>query len=169
MFMVASAPLGMETSVRASVRMRVERRLMSSTVPDAVAETAVVADADDFIGQNGNSAKKIFECLLCGECDGNAANAESGEHGGQVEAQDADRGQDGDDHHQRCQQPLAQYHQGSGADAARADGMDAQALHREAGGAQQKPEETDADDNPDGPGVIKTWQQRQAEVAPITR
>jgi hypothetical protein len=33
--------------------------------------------------------------------------------------------------------------------------MDAQALHREAGGAQQKPEEADADENADDPVVIK--------------
>jgi hypothetical protein len=42
--------------------------------------------------------------------------------------------------------------------------MDAQALHGKAGDSEQKPEETDADKNADGSVVIKTWQQRQAEV-----
>src|SRR5271157_513436 len=45
-----------------------------------------------------------------------------------------------------------------------ADGMDAEALHREAAGAQQKPEKADANENADHPVVIKTCQQRQAEV-----
>ena len=88
MFMVASAPLGMESSVRSAVRMRVERRLMSSTVPTRSPKRQVVADANDFVGQNGNSAEKIFERLLRGEGDGNAADAEAGEHRGQVEAED---------------------------------------------------------------------------------
>ena len=62
------------------------------------------------------------------------------------------------------ERPLAQHHEGSSADTARADGMSAQPLHCEAGGAQQKPEEADADQNADGSVVIKTYQQRQAEV-----
>src|SRR6202158_144429 len=49
---------------------------------DAIAEAAEVADPNDFVGQDGNSAEKILECLLRGECDGNAADAESGEDGG---------------------------------------------------------------------------------------
>src|ERR1700676_2485266 len=64
---------------------------------DAIAEAAEVADSNDLVGQNRNSAEKILECLLCGECDGNAADAEASEHGGQVEAQNAERGQHGGD------------------------------------------------------------------------
>src|ERR1039458_15860 len=88
----------------------------------------------------GGGSQRFFGFFVGGECDGKAADGEAGEHGGQVEAQYAERGQDGDDHHQRCEQSLAQHHQGSGADAARADGMDAQTLHRDAGGAEQQPE-----------------------------
>ena len=70
----------------------------------AVAKAAVVADADDFIGKDGDSSEKIFQCFLRGEGDGNAADAEAGEHGGQVEAEDAERRQDGNDHDQRRDQ-----------------------------------------------------------------
>src|SRR5271167_4087146 len=46
----------------------------------AVTEAAVVADADDLVGEDGNSSEKILECLLGGKSDGNAADAEAGEH-----------------------------------------------------------------------------------------
>ena len=122
----------------------------------AIAEAAVVADADNFVGEDGHSAKKIFECLLGGESDGNASDAEASEHGGEVEAEDTERAQNGDDDHQRGEQALGEHHQGSCADAAGADSVDAQALHGEVGDAEQKPKETDADENADGPVVIKT-------------
>ena len=73
----------------------------------AVGEAAIVADADDFIGEHGDSAKKIFERLLRGEGDGDAANAEAGEHRGQVEAEDGEYGQKGGDDDERREQALA--------------------------------------------------------------
>src|SRR6267378_819578 len=47
---------------------------------DAIAEAAEVADANDLVGQDGNSTENILECFLRGECDGNAADAEAGQH-----------------------------------------------------------------------------------------
>src|ERR1700675_5188056 len=43
--------------------------------------------------------------------------------------------------------------------------MSSQPWHGEAAGAEQNPEEADADQNADDPVVIKTLQQRQAEIS----
>ncbi len=56
----------------------------------AIAEAADVADAEDFIPENGNSAKKIFDGLLRAEADGQAPDAEASERGAHVEAQAAE-------------------------------------------------------------------------------
>ena len=63
--------------------------------PGPIAEAAIVADTNDFVGQNGDAAEEIFQRFLCGERDGNAADAQAGEHGSQVEAHDGERGQRG--------------------------------------------------------------------------
>ena len=86
-FTVASAPLGIETSVLSGVRMRVERRLMSSTVPVRSPMRQVSPDADDFVAQERNASEEILQSFLSGESDGDTADAQSGECGLHVEAE----------------------------------------------------------------------------------
>src|SRR5258708_33921969 len=50
---------------------------------DAIAEAAEVADANNFVGENGNSAEKILDSLRRAECDGNAAVAKTRKEIGQ--------------------------------------------------------------------------------------
>ena len=69
---------GIVTTVRSGVRMRVERRPMSSTVPVAVAEAAEVADADRLVGDQREAAEEVLERLLRRQRDREAADAETG-------------------------------------------------------------------------------------------
>ena len=87
----------MESSVLSGVRMRVERRLMSSTVPILIAETANVADVDNFVCQKRNASEKIFQSLLGGKRDCNSADPQAGKGGGHVEAESAEYEEDGED------------------------------------------------------------------------
>ena len=106
---VASEPLGTEMSPRSKVRMRVERRPMSSTVPMVSTHAAEIADAHHAVGEDADSAEEILDGLLRGQSDGDAADAESGECRRKIEArkiQDAEQRRGGDDdlHHAMQQQ-----------------------------------------------------------------
>src|SRR5271157_2607640 len=53
----------------------------------AVAELAKIAHANDFIAQYRNSAKQIFDGLLCAKADRQGPDAHARQRGGQVETQ----------------------------------------------------------------------------------
>ena len=130
----------------------------------AVAKAAIVADTNDFIGENGNSAEKIFEGLLSGEGDGDTADTDAGKDRGEIDANDSEDGESGDDDDQGREQALTEDHESAGANASGADGVDAEALHGDGGEAEKEPEKPDADEDADGAVVIHSRQQGQSEV-----
>src|SRR5271165_3099432 len=50
----------------------------------AIAEAAIVADADHFVAENRDAAEQILNRLLRTETDGQPANAQAGERGREV-------------------------------------------------------------------------------------
>ena len=96
------------------VRTRVERRLISSTVPDLVAEAAEIAHPYDFVTQNGNPAEEIFQRLLRRKSNGEAADAHSGEQGREIEAQRAQYGENRQQENGGLEHTLAQNHERTG-------------------------------------------------------
>jgi len=81
--------------------MRVERRLRSSTV----------ADADDFVAEQRDSTEEIFDRLLRAEADREAADADPGERGSQVESESAQQGESSENHHHRFDHAPPQKHE----------------------------------------------------------
>ena len=97
----------METTVRASVRICVERRPMCSTVPGMLAGLAVVAQADGFVPDEEEPAEEVLDRLLGGKGHGDAADAEAGHDGREVDARkvvedDHEPHDDGQGLHERC-------------------------------------------------------------------
>src|SRR5207245_1083770 len=130
----------------------------------AIAECADVAHADDFVSQHGDAAEKILDRLLRSETDGEAADTQPGERSAHVEAQGAEHGQHGDHENDRFQNPLAQQHERSGTDVAACECASSDAAQGPSNHAPQNP--VGADDKSDGrdPPVVKTLQQRYANV-----
>ena len=76
MLAVAIRPFGTVTIVRSSVRMRVERRPISSTVPTCT-ELQEVSHAHRLVEDERQAADDVLQSLLRGQRNGDAANAES--------------------------------------------------------------------------------------------
>ena len=85
--MLAIWLFGTLTSDRSSVRMRVERRPMCSTVPSIVPILQEVADPDGLIEDERRTGDDVLERLLRGQRDGDAADAEAGEDRRRIDAE----------------------------------------------------------------------------------
>ncbi len=71
---------------------------MSRTLLSTSADLALIADAHRAVRDDHDAAEEVFQGLLCGKGDGDAADAESREHGGEIDAVhiEQDKGSDED-------------------------------------------------------------------------
>ena len=83
--MSESLPFGIVTSVRSSVRMRVERIPIRLDGPEHVLHLHEVADAERLIDPDGDRAEQVLDGLLRGERERDAADAEAGEEARHLE------------------------------------------------------------------------------------
>ena len=79
--------LGTVSCVPSSLRMRVERAPMSSTVPLSSPKPHVVADLEGLVREERHAADEVLQRALCREADDEAADAGPGQ---QPERRDAD-------------------------------------------------------------------------------
>ena len=108
--MVASDPLGIEVGP-VGVRTRVERRLISSTVPTLSPKRQKSPTRMTSSPRIGNAAEEVFQRFLRRKCDGETADTDSSEEGGQVEAQGAEDGENCQQENGSLEHPLAQNHE----------------------------------------------------------
>ena len=161
--MVARVPFGIDSSVRSTVRMRVERRLISSTVPTRplklqVSPTRITSSPNREIPPNR------FSIVFCAETDGEAADAESGERGGQVETKHAHNSKGGGDDDDCFGDTLSEQNERTGAGAAAGDGAFAQPIHAAREQAQRQPAEADDEYHARRDEVIMAVQKWHAEI-----
>src|SRR3984957_5758923 len=102
--------------------------------PGAIAKAAGIADADDFVAEDGDSAKKIRNRLLRAEADRQTSDAEAGEGGGHVEPQRGEHGQRARNNYDCFDNALTEEHERSGTGVPVRQGPSAH--------AEQKPSET---------------------------
>ena len=108
----------MVTTVRSGVRMRVERRPISSTTPVRPSRKRQRSpDAHRLVGDDADAAEHVLDRLLRGERDRDAADAEPGDEAGDVEADVLEQQHDGEQREEDLAGAAAERHQGGGAPA----------------------------------------------------